>query len=316
MASSKASSTVSIPLPSFSLPKKHLPYITSALIFFLLFLYAGVSLYVAYIFTKPNDNPLEKPASAVSSTYEDVSFTTSDNVHLKGWLFPGTSNKAIIMVPGMWQTRVNPDYNTVSIAKELLSAGYTVLLFDLRGNGESEKVRVGYGFVEDRDVVAAVKVLTDRHFLQARIGIIGDSLGAVILLHAAPELPGIGAMIADSPAADMKQLISDHMASDKHIPKFLHPGIFFMAKYVFGVPIIGNIPLSSVESTPERTYLFLHGEKDTYIPLENSKLLLSKANMFSKLVTFPNATHVHTYTSDPQLYHQAVFSFLEQQLGK
>jgi fermentation-respiration switch protein FrsA (DUF1100 family) len=295
---------------------KKIVVLISCLILLTLATYSGISVYAAYVFTQPNINPLEKPATVISKNYEDVSFTTSDNVVLKGWIFPGVSNKAVIMVPGMWQNRLNADYGTVDIAKELLSSGYTVMLFDLRGNGESQKVRIGYGFVENRDVVAAVKVLTDRHFLAARIGIIGDSLGAITLLHSAPELFDIGAIIADSPASDMKQLIADHMVTDKHLPRFLHPGIFFMAEHLFGIPIIDSMPFSSVTATPERTYLYLHGEKDTYIPLDNSKKLLFESNMYSKLITFKNADHIHTYKTDPPLYRETVFSFLEQQLGK
>ena len=300
---------------SFLTPR-FISLILFGILFLFVILYAGISLYVANIFTMPNDNSLDRDASVISKMYEDVSFTTSDNVHLKGWIFPGVKNKAVIMVHGMWQNRLNDDSHTVSIAKELLQAGYTVMLFDMRGNGASEKARVGFGFVENRDLIAAVQVLKQKHFIEQRIGIIGDSLGAITLLHTAPELRGIGAMIADSPASDMKKLVSDRMLIDKHLPRFLHPGIFFMSEHVFGIPVRDRMPISSVEATPERTYLFLHGEKDDYIPIENSKILLSKANQFSKLVTFKDATHVHTYATDPELYRKTVFTFLEQQLGK
>lgn len=295
--------------------KRILLFFSALFIIFLIF-YAGVSLSVAAVFTEPTNNPLGRDASSIGKNYEDVSFTTSDNVHLKGWIFPGMSNKAVIMVPGLWQNRVNEDYNTVGIAKELISAGYTVMLFDLRGNGESEKVRLGYGFTEDRDLIAAVNVLKSKHFLPQRIGIIGDSLGAVIALHTAPQLLTIGAIVADSSSSDIKQLISDRMALDKHIPRLFHPGIFFAAEHLYGIPVRDKMPLTDIEATPERTYLFLHGEKDDYITPENSKLLHSRANMFSKLVLFKDAKHIKTYVTNPQLYRETVFSFLEEQLGK
>jgi pimeloyl-ACP methyl ester carboxylesterase len=297
--------------PTVLFNRKKLTGIIGGLIILLILIYGGLCFYVADTFTRPNNNPITKSPTLISKNYQDVSFITSDNVHLNGWIFPGTSSKAVIMVPGMWQNRQNDGYNGMAIGKELVDSGYTVLLYDPRGNGTSDKVRLGYGFVEDRDLMAAITFLKSKHFLEQRIGIIGDSTGAVVALHLAPHISGIGAIIAD-----MKQLLEERMVSDKQLPRFLHPGIFFMAEHVFGIPITDSVPEKSMDLTPERTYLFLHGEKDNYITPDNSKILLSKANMYSTLVTFKNATHVKTYASDPQLYHQTVFSFLEQQLGK
>jgi fermentation-respiration switch protein FrsA (DUF1100 family) len=296
------------------LPKKPLMWILAAFLL-LITIYGGIGLYIANIFTKPSNNTIDKPATVINSKFEDVSFITSDKVHLKGWVFPGTSDKAILLVHGLNQNRLNYDYDGVDIVKELLAKGYTVMVFDLRGYGDSEKTRIGYGFVEDRDVIAAVKVLKDRQIAPAKIGIIADSLGAISTLHAAPELTDIGAIVADSSTSDMQQLISDRMVIDKHIPRFFHPGVFLMARLVFGIPITSRMPLTSVHETPERVYLFLHGEKDTYIPHINSERLLQAANPKSQLVTFTGAEHVQTYKTNPDLYRNSVFTFLDQQLG-
>lgn len=307
MATQKKSSSVSY--------RKPLMWILAIFLLFII-IYGGIGLYIANIFTKPSNNLIDKPASVISSNFEDVSFATSDNVHLKGWVFPGTNDKAVLLVHGLNQNRLNYDYDGVGIAKELLAKGYTVMVFDLRGYGDSEKVRIGYGFVEDRDVIAAVNVLRDRQIAPSKIGIIADSLGAISTLHAAPQLTDIGAIVADSSTSDMQQLISDRMIVDKHIPRFFHPGVFLMARLAFGIPITSGMPLTSVEKTPQRTYLFLHGEKDTYIPHIHSEKLLKAANPTSTLVTFSGAEHVQTYKTNPQKYRDSVFTFLDVQLNK
>lgn len=289
--------------------------IISVCLMLTLIAYLAVSYYIADIFTRPYVNPVTQSPSLISPNYENISFITTDKVQLSGWIFPGISNKAVILVHGLGQNRLDVNYGTTALTKDLLENGYTVLVFDLRGHGNSAQTRLGYGFLESRDVIAAVNVLESKNFLPQRIGIIGSSMGAVATLHAAPELQSVGAIILDSSAYDMKKVIAEKLVSDKHVPRIVHPGVFFMAEHVFGIPLTDGMPASSLDQTPERAYLFLHGEKDTSIDVENSKQLVTRANMLSSLVIFKNAAHIQTYKSDPVLYRETVFSFLAKHLG-
>lgn len=285
-------------------------------IFLLLFIgYFGFSLYVAEKFTQPFNNPPIQPGTSVSSDFTNVAFTTEDNVMLKGWLYKGTNEHAIIMVHGWTQNRLNLDYGGVDIAKELLKQGYTVLMFDLRAHGESLE-RQGFGSKEYKDVIAAVNLMKENGFSDSHIGILSDSLGAISTLQAAPYLTGVGAIVADSSASDMKKFLSYRMVVDKHIPSIFHPMIFAISKFIFHAPLESGMPISSVRKTPEREYLFLHGGDDQFITVSHSQDLLAAANKKSKLVIIPNASHVHTYKTNPKLYMDTITTFFAEKLGK
>jgi len=70
------------------------------------------------------------PAADLGAAYEDVSFTTSDGLELRGWYIPSRNRAAVIAFPG----RSGPQRPARLLARH----GYGVLLFDRRGEGESE----------------------------------------------------------------------------------------------------------------------------------------------------------------------------------
>ena len=82
------------------------------------------------------------------------------------------------------------DVDFLPALKALHDAGYHVLLFDVRGHGESERGKGPhtYGPVEARDFVAAVAHLRSRPDVDSdRIGAIGTSAGGNIVLYPSTE---------------------------------------------------------------------------------------------------------------------------------
>ena len=68
--------------------------------------------------------------------------------------------------------------------------GYGVLLFDRRGEGESEGDPNAFGWQGERDIHAAVAFLQRRSDVDpARIGGIGLSVGGEMMIEAAAESP-------------------------------------------------------------------------------------------------------------------------------
>ena len=111
----------------------------------------------------------------------------------------------------------------------------------------------------------------------------------------------------------MKPLLELRMGKDDNIPTFLYPGIFLMAKVFYHQDMQTINPAEHVSRVPNRTFLFLVGAKDNYVPTRNSEELLKDANPQSKLVISSLAGHAHTYRSDPTLYMKTIVSFFDQQ---
>jgi pimeloyl-ACP methyl ester carboxylesterase len=80
-----------------------------------------------------------------------------DGTRLSGWLIPAEADRAVILVHGVdsdaWSGAA-PD-----LARAYRSAGFSVLLFDLRAHGRSGGLRITLGRREREDIGAAVDLL-------------------------------------------------------------------------------------------------------------------------------------------------------------
>ena len=75
--------------------------------------------------------PAEVPGPDLGAAHEDVTLTTSDGLHLEGWYVPSRNGAAVIAIPG--------PHGPAGRTPGCWSAhGYGVLLFDSRGDGESD----------------------------------------------------------------------------------------------------------------------------------------------------------------------------------
>ena len=130
------------------------------------------------------------PDPQLGAAHEDVSFTTSDGLRLEGWYVPTKNGATVIVTPG----RKGPQ----KPAKLLAEHGYGVLLFDRRGEGESEGDPNGLGWAGTRDVEAAIAFLRNRPEVdESRIGALGLSVGGEVLLQAAAETEGLHAVVSE-----------------------------------------------------------------------------------------------------------------------
>jgi hypothetical protein len=129
-------------------------------------------------------------APDLGRAYERVSFTTSDGLRLAGWYVPSRNGAAVIAVPG----RSGP----VAHARMLARHGYGVLLFDRRGEGESDGDFNAFGWGGDTDIKAAVTFLAGRPDVNAaRIGGLGLSVGGEMMLETAAEDERLRAVVSE-----------------------------------------------------------------------------------------------------------------------
>ncbi len=155
-----------------------------------------ISKFLADQFVKPGKSPLFSNPNDYGLDYEDVEFKTSDNVTLKGWLIPGDEDKVIIQnhVGAVFSrngytpegknflTRLWPEnIDFLRQAKALNDAGYTVLMYDFRNHGESQKGKpetIFLGSVEKLDVRAAIDfIISNEKYQNAKIGLLSICMG-------------------------------------------------------------------------------------------------------------------------------------------
>jgi uncharacterized protein len=130
------------------------------------------------------------PAARLGVPYQQVSFTTSDGLTLQGWYVPSKNRAAVIAFPG----RAGPQKHARMLARH----GYGVLLFDRRGEGESDGEPNAYGWALDKDIAAATAFLQHRPDVdRSRIGGIGLSVGGEMMLQAAAESNDLKAVVSE-----------------------------------------------------------------------------------------------------------------------
>jgi uncharacterized protein len=122
--------------------------------------------------------------------YEDVTFESSDGLELEGWYIPSKNGAAVIAFPGRSGPR--------KPARFLASHGYGVLLFDRRGEGNSEGDPNSLGWGGTKDLDGAVAFLRERPDVDPeRIGGIGLSVGGEMMLQFAAETDDLKAVVSE-----------------------------------------------------------------------------------------------------------------------
>jgi uncharacterized protein len=243
------------------------------------------------------------PPENLGAAYEDVSFTTGDGLKLVGWYVPSKNGAAVISFPG----RKGPQ----KPARLLARRGYGVLLFDRRGEGESEGDPNLLGWQGTRDIEAAVAYLRTRPDVDGdRIGGLGLSVGGEMMLQEAAETDGLKAVVSEG-------------AGVRSVREAVHVegGEKVIFSWLFGLNTIGtavftsNLPprsLTDLSAEIAEPVLFIHAT-----PGGGGETLTEK---YYEAATGPKeywaAPGGHTGALDaaPQEYERRVVGFFDRHL--
>jgi len=279
-----------------------------------LLIYTGLSVFGAVAAMEIPRLPVKGSPSDVGLAYQDVSFTSRiDNLLLKGWYIPGGGKKAVIVVHGGFQNRVDEVVDTLDLARDLNQQGLDILLFDLRGRGDSQGR--GRSLLNiDRDLGGAFDYVKSRGYTASSIGIIGFCSGAAsACIFASRE--NVGALVLDGCFASVPNMVY-RQAAERHIPAvfvdiFL-PGVrlgafvFYRYRDVDPIKVMGDI---------RAPILFIHEQYDELTTLADTKLLLAAStNPANSLWEIPSVLHSEGYKDNPSQYAGRVAGFFDANL--
>lgn len=135
--------------------------------------------------------------SGLGNQVEDVRIPVADGETLAGWYAPPADDSgAVVMVLHGSRSDRNA---SLSHARVLHEAGYGVLVYDQRASGESTGERQSLGLYDQRDITPIIDWLGARPEVNIERGVggVGLSLGANILVMAAPGEPRLSAVWSD-----------------------------------------------------------------------------------------------------------------------
>jgi MYXO-CTERM domain-containing protein len=244
------------------------------------------------------------PAANLGAPYENVQFTTSDGLTLKGWYIRSRNGAAVISFPGRAGSQ--------SRAKMLADHGYGVLLFDRRGEGESNGDPNLLGWQGERDIHAAVSFLQLQPDVDPeRIGGIGLSVGGEMMIEAAAESTALTAIVSEGGSS---RSYRDELANGSRFDQVLGIGLFTAASSLFTsdlppadlkglVPKIGNRPV-----------FFIYGEEGQPSEKPANEGFYRAARGPREIWEVPGSGHMKGIEAQPQEYERRVVGFFDRSL--
>ncbi|MEW5871577.1 MAG: alpha/beta fold hydrolase [Chloroflexota bacterium] len=242
--------------------------------------------------------------------YENIVLTTADSLELHGWYVPSQNGAAIIAVHAYNGNRTGVLYHADLLARN----GFGVLMLDLRAHGESRGSSFAFGWNADQDIFAALDYLQSRPDVDPqRIGALGLSIGAEIILQAAAEDHRLRAVVAEgagSRSFDEWMLAPEPAGA---IPwQMLVPGqwAFFRAGEILsGVKPAPALDLLVYEISPTPLLLISAGDEN---PL--TTIYFDAARPPKQHWARPEPGHIDALHAQPDTYREKVLDFLTQYL--
>jgi fermentation-respiration switch protein FrsA (DUF1100 family) len=254
----------------------------------LLGIYFGVVIFVYSI----QDQMLYSPSRAMRGTpeqvgleYQSLRIVTKDQEQIAGWFIPG-GEKTVLYFHG------NGDNisGRLSHAKLWHDLGFSMLLIDYRGYGESTGEPIEVGLYTD--ALAAWEYLTiERGIPAEQIVVVGESLGGGVATWLSSHRPNAG-LILDATFTSVPDVAA------RQYPWL--PVRLLSRNHFRSIDRIEDI------HTP---ILILHSREDRLIPFEHGQRLYEKANEPKTFVEL-RGPHASGLGGDPETYRTAIENFV------
>ena len=239
-----------------------------------------------------------------------VEFPSRSGAMIHGWLITGQPGKGVIvLMHGVHANRLS----LVARAEFLSRAGYSILLFDFQGHGESTGKTITFGYLESRDATAAVNFVRKK-FPGEKTGVIGISLGAASALLAEPPLL-VNAMILESSYPTIYQATEDRMILRfGFFGELATPLLTCQLKPRLGIGLDDLKPIEHAKEISAPKF-FIAGTTDCDTPLLESQALFDAAAEPKQLWLVNGAAHVDMHAFAKAEYERRVLGFLAKNLN-
>ena len=260
-----------------------------------------VPVVIAYIVTHAARAAV--PPADVGASYENVAFMTKDGLRLRGWYIRSRNRAAVISFPGRGSSQKR--------AKLLARHGYGVLLFDRRGEGESEGDPNTFGWQGERDIHAAVAFLRRRPDVDpGRIGGIGLSVGGEMMIEAAAESSALKAIVSEGASS---RSVRDELANGSGWQELIGNSVATGATALF----TNNLPPRSLKSLVPQisgAIFLIYGERGQPAERAANQSFYARARGSKEIWEVPGSKHIGGTEAQPVEYERRVTAFFDRVL--
>jgi alpha-beta hydrolase superfamily lysophospholipase len=248
--------------------------------------------------------PARTPTS-LGLPFEDVEFTTTDGVRLRGWLVPHTEARGnAIFCHGWGRNRGH----VAGLLPTLHELGLNVLAFDFRGHGESGGHTAAFGHRETADLIAADSYLR-RRFPSQPLFLVGVSYGAAVTLQTLPDLADVRAVWVEGCFSRLENVVGHFLSG---APAALRPALVRYCDVVgwldcgLWAPAVNPIKCLAEVHVP---ICFCHGGADDLVPFTEGKALYDAYNGPKASFWVHEASHYNIRQRHRDAYRERLRSF-------
>lgn len=235
--------------------------------------------------------------------------TNSDTQKIAYWYFPVPSPKAVILLIHGYD---NPGGKPQMLghAQYLHENGYSTVLIDLRGYGESDGNKMTLAVNEWKDVEAVydhTKSLPEN--VDKKIGFFGVSMGAATALITAGQTGKGDFVIASVPWMNFFSLFYAQIKAVSLPPTILYPFMILAAPLELGKNYQQFMPYSAIEKIQVPVFL-ISAAHDEELDSRDPKALYDLANS-PKEYWVADSRH-DIFHEHPEEFKQKILSFLQK----
>ena len=289
----------------------------------------GLSFYFIHRLTHPAKtqlygSPRDFQIILQKPIWSDEKWKNSDGTHSVGWfLTQGKAAPAVIMTHGYGSNRSD----LLTLGVELYKSGFHVLMYDMRGHGESPVSWSGLGTYEKDDLFSAITFLKEMKtpsggdLVDGRVGLFGVDLGGYVSLAASAENPLVKAVAVDSVYPDVTQFINHRLrsitgegspiASSLTESKWTKDLMTMTTQMYLLRREDASSAVDSVSASAGRRFFFITG-KDSSLQASMTRDLHNQTNGSKQLVEVDKTRQERLYTEESASYDALVSQFFRE----
>lgn len=254
----------------------------------------------------------EKTPADYGLAYEDVTVTAVDGSTSVGWYLPTQTGAVVIAQHGY---KANRD-EMVNEAAMLHGHGYGVLITAVRAHDGSAGELITFGRGEMLDLDAWYQFLLSRPDVDPeRIGVLGNSMGGMLVIQYAARNPAIRAVVANSAFSSLNDTVATSVTYFTGLPPFpFAPLILFWAEQETGVRAADIDATVWIKTLSPRPVLLMQGGADIIVNADSGAKLFAAAGEPKELWFEPDLGHVEFDTARPAEYERRVTGFFDRYL--
>jgi dipeptidyl aminopeptidase/acylaminoacyl peptidase len=244
--------------------------------------------------------------------YEEVDLVTADGVSFGAWFFRQPGSPQTIVVSGGHKGQRQ---SSLGIAIALWRKGFNVLLYSYRGMPGSDRATITMGIREVLELQAVI-AFARRRIRDARIGLLGYSMGAVVSMLGGAGEPSVQALVLDSPFSDLRLLLHENIRRLALLPGALFTGaVGAWLRLRTGARLADASAMAALSALEPRPLFFIHGGADELTSVQHSRRLYDAYRGPREIWIVQGAPHTGAYFADRDLYVERVAGFFGRHLG-